>query len=39
VAEAEDKRDEALRQYERALALDPADSEIAARRDRLQGSR
>ena len=36
IAEAERRPQDALRQYERALVLDPHDSEIADRRDHLR---
>ena len=36
IAEAEQHPQEALRQYDKALAIDPNDSEITERRDRLQ---
>ncbi|MBV9406758.1 MAG: tetratricopeptide repeat protein [Acidobacteriaceae bacterium] len=39
IAEAQRRPQDALRQYDRALALDPNDSEIAERRDRLQDNR
>ncbi len=39
IAEAERRPQDALRQYERALELDPNDSEIVERRDRLQQTR
>ena len=36
IAEAERRPQEALEQYDRAVALDPSDVEIVDRRDRLQ---
>ena len=39
IAEAQRRPQEALQQYEKALALDPNDSEIADRRDRLRDTR
>ena len=39
IAEAERHPQQALEQYDKALALDPSDSEIVDRRDRLQQAR
>lgn len=39
IAEAERRNDQAVRQYDKVLMLDPNDSEIAQRRDRLQAGR
>lgn len=39
IAEAERRPQDALAQYDKALALDPSDADIAGRRDRLQQAR
>lgn len=39
IAEAQRRPELALQEYEKALALDPADGDVADRRDRLRGPR